>query len=100
MDKFSKCHRAKLRKYDKFAAGLWGNNAMDEIPWHSEASLHSQGHVHCAGTFAQCIRRWRRLPEISQQSSYLKLVGALGKEMRISGEQLANLATRPDLSKL
>ena len=73
---------------------------MDEIPWYSEASLHSLGHVHCAGTLVQCIRRWRRLPEISQQSSYLKISKERGKETRISGEELTALASRADLTKL
>jgi hypothetical protein len=94
------CRRHDDRTYGKNSLGCAGKNKMDEIPWYSEASLYSQGHVHCAGTLVQCIRRWRRLPEISQQSSYLKLAREFGGKTRLAGEELANLATQADLTRL
>ncbi len=42
---------------------------MDDIPWYAEASLRAPGRVFCAGSLAQCIRKWQRLPEIDRNSA-------------------------------
>ena len=51
---------------------------MDDIPWYAEASLRAPGRVYCAGSLAQCVRKWQRLPEIDQSSAYINLAKAFG----------------------
>ena len=51
---------------------------MEDIPWYAEASLRAPGRVFCAGSLAQCIRKWQRLPEIDQNSAYINLAKEFG----------------------
>jgi hypothetical protein len=66
----------------------------DDIPWYSEASLRAQHHVFCAGSLAQCVRKWERLPEPEPErsASYLKLSHAIDGRMELGSEELAALA--------
>jgi hypothetical protein len=67
---------------------------MDEIPWYSEAALVARGHVYCAGTLAQCVRKWERLPELAQASSYIKVVKEIDGRMKLGRDDVAVLASR------
>jgi hypothetical protein len=74
---------------------------MVEIPWYSEAALVARGgHVYCAGTLAQCIRKWGRLPELDQASCYIKLVKEIDGRMKLGREDVAVLASRSEFPKV
>ena len=66
----------------------------DNIPWYSEASLRASDHVFCAGSLAQCVRKWRRLPELERNSTFLKLSLAIDGRMQLGSEDLADLAKK------
>ena len=65
---------------------------MDDIPWYAEASLRAPGRVFCAGSLAQCIRKWQRLPEIDQSSAYIKLAKEFGGRMKLGHDDVVALA--------
>ena len=67
------------------------------IPWYSEASLRANDHVFCAGSVAQCVRKWQRLAEPERNATYLKLSAAIDGRLRLSSEDLAALATHAGL---
>ena len=69
----------------------------ENIPWYSEASLRDNDHVFCAGSVAQCVRKWRRLPEPERNATYLKLSLAIGGRMQLDTADLAALATHAGL---
>ena len=73
---------------------------MEDIPWYAEASLRAPGRVFCAGSLAQCIRKWRRLPEIDQNSAYIKLTKEFGGRMKLGHEDVVALASRDDLRRI
>jgi len=73
---------------------------MDEIPWYAEASLRAPGRVFCAGSLAQCIRKWQRLPEIDQNSAYINLAKEFGGRMKLSRDDMAALAGHEDLRRI
>lgn len=73
---------------------------MDDIPWYSEASLLAPGRVFCAGSLAQCVRRWSRLPEIDQMSAHIKLTRQFKGRMKLSREDVAVLASSHELLKV
>ena len=62
------------------------------IPWYAEASLRAHDHVFCAGSVAQCVRKWRRLPELERSTTYLKLTHAIDGISQLDSEDLATLA--------
>jgi hypothetical protein len=80
-------------------AGIEVGTEMDDIPWYSEASLRAPGRVFCAGSLAQCIRKWQRLPEIDRNSAYIKLAKQFGGRMKLGPDDVAVLATCDDLRK-
>jgi hypothetical protein len=64
------------------------------------ASLATQGHVFCAGTLAQCLFRWQKLPEDKKSKAFLKM-GRDGIAPTILGApQIEDLAARADLVQL
>ena len=65
---------------------------IDNIPWYAEASLRAGDHVFCAGSVAQCVRKWQRLPEPERSSTYLKLSSAIDGRMQLGTDELAVLA--------
>ena len=72
---------------------------MEDIPWYAEASLRAPGRVFCAGSLAQCIRKWQRLPEIDQNSAYINLAKEFGGRMKLGHEDVVALARHDDLRK-
>jgi hypothetical protein len=77
-----------------------GNFDMEDIPWYSEASLRAPGKVFCAGSLAQCVRKWSRLPEIDQASAYIKLASQFEGQMKLGREDVVRLASSNELSKV
>jgi hypothetical protein len=67
-----------------------------EVPWYSQASLCGPGHVFHAGTLAQCVRKWVRLPSISQTSAYIQLTKPFDGSARLEGRDIAALAAHPE----
>jgi hypothetical protein len=73
---------------------------MDDIPWYGEASLRAPGRVFCAGSLAQCIRKWQRLPEIDRNSAYINLAKEFGGRMKLGRDDVAALAGHDDLRRI
>ncbi|HEY4274595.1 MAG TPA: hypothetical protein VGM68_03855 [Rhizomicrobium sp.] len=73
---------------------------MDDIPWYAEASLRAPGRVFCAGSLAQCVRKWQRLAEIDQDSAYINLAQKFGGRTTLNREEVLALAGRDDLRKI
>jgi hypothetical protein len=70
---------------------------MDHIPWYSEASLLAPGHVFCAGSLAQCVRKWRRLPAEDRASAYIRLANKFDGRVTLSHEDVAALASNNEI---
>ncbi len=75
-------------------------DGMDDIPWYAEASLRAPGRVYCAGSLAQCIRKWQRLPEIDQSSAYINLAKEFGGRVTLDRDYVVALAAHDDLRKI
>ena len=73
---------------------------MDDIAWYGEASLSSDTRVFCAGTLAQCIRRWVRLSETDQSLATVKLGSHTESRQVLTPAQVAALAKSPDLYRI
>jgi hypothetical protein len=68
-----------------------------ELSPYTDATLATQGHVFCAGTLVQCLRRWNRLPNQIKAETYLK-IGRDGVTPTIlRGDQIAELASNSKL---
>jgi len=61
------------------------------------ASLVTEGHVYCAGTLAQCLRRWNRLSSEDRGRAFLKMGRDGMPATIIHGDKLAELAQMPQL---
>jgi hypothetical protein len=73
---------------------------MNEQSWYAEASLVSKAHVFCAGSLAQCVRRWRRLAESERSRAELRLHKRPEGHLTLGRDEIAELANRPDLAKI
>lgn len=69
-----------------------------ERSWYVEASLVGDDHVYCAGTLAQCVRRWKRLSEIEKSGAFLKLHKITDGYRRLERDELERLALEPRLA--
>jgi hypothetical protein len=66
---------------------------MDEISPITAAALATEGHVYCAGTLAQCVYRFNRLPEDKKADAFIKM-GRDGETATIvRGAALQDLVT-------
>jgi hypothetical protein len=72
---------------------------MADISWYAEASLVSHGRVFCAGSLAQCVRRWIRLQEEERATSFIKLHDSTGGHQQLDSDIIAQYALRPELKK-
>jgi hypothetical protein len=72
---------------------------MHETAWYAEASLISGNHIFCAGSLAQCVRKWTRLPEIERTDAVIRLQmdAALGPVL-LAREEIVGLAGDPALA--
>jgi hypothetical protein len=71
---------------------------MTETAWYAEASLCSSEHVFCAGSLAQCVRKWTRLTESQRATTHINMGGRAGQ--RVDSEQIALLARNPTLARV
>jgi hypothetical protein len=73
---------------------------MSDIAWYVEASLIGEEHVYCAGSLAQCVRRWTRLSEDERAMAFIKLHKAADDHVRIERAEIEQLALEPGLAKV
>jgi hypothetical protein len=73
---------------------------MSDIAWYVEASLIGEEHVYCAGSLAQCVRRWTRLSEDERAMAFIKLHKATDGHVRIERVEIEKLALQPGLAKV
>ena len=73
---------------------------MNDVSWYAEASLVSDDHVYCAGSLAQCVRRWVRLTDADQFSAFIKLHKATDGHRKMNRDEIALLALKPELSRV
>lgn len=73
---------------------------MSDVAWYVEASLIGEEHVYCAGSLAQCVRRWTRLSEDDRATAFIKLHKATDGHVRVERAEIEKLAVRPDLTKV
>jgi hypothetical protein len=69
------------------------------IIWYAEASLCSNEHVFCAGSLAQCVRKWTRLSEAQRAATYINMGGRTEPGEVVGAEQIALLARDPGLAR-
>ncbi len=70
---------------------------MLELTRNTAASLATEGHIFCAGTLAQCLHRWNKLPVETKASAFLKMGRDGVQPVILRGEQIVELAGNPDL---
>jgi hypothetical protein len=73
---------------------------MSDIAWYVEASLVGEDHVYCAGSLAQCVRRWNRLSPDERTMAFIKLHKATDGHTRIEHAEIERLALQPGLAKV
>jgi hypothetical protein len=73
---------------------------MHDVSWYAEASLVSDDHVYCAGSLAQCVRRWVRLTDADQFGAFIKLHKATDGHRRMNRAEIALLAVKPELARV
>jgi hypothetical protein len=70
---------------------------MPDFSWYADASLAGEGHTYCAGSLAQCIRRWKRLSDDQKANAVIKLKTSTDRQMVMSREELERLALDPQI---
>lgn len=73
---------------------------MNPISWYAEAALVSDGHVFCAGSLAQCVRKWSALPQEKRVGALIKIHSATDKHAVVDSAEIAQLALKPELAKI
>jgi hypothetical protein len=73
---------------------------MIDFSWYAEASLTDGGHVYCAGSLAQCTRRWKRLSEAQKCGAFIKLHKITDGHVRIERTEIEHLALEPELANV
>ena len=73
---------------------------MTDTIWYAEASLSSSGHVFCAGSLAQCVRKWTRLSEAQRATTQINLGGRSEAGEVVRGDQIALMARNPELARV
>jgi hypothetical protein len=73
---------------------------MDDIDWYAEAALASDEHVYCAGSLAQCVRRWKRLSDVEKDLTIIELKQGPRNMQRLRRDQIAPLADNPALMRV
>jgi hypothetical protein len=73
---------------------------MEQVPWYTEASLVGRGRVYCAGTLAQCVRRWTRMAEVEQNTVHIEVKKPINGKTRFEKGHIAALAGSPDLKRV
>ena len=72
---------------------------MSDTSWYPDASLVSEGHVFCAGTLAQCVRKWTRIGDNEKAAAFIRIGSEIVGFRTISAPEIADYARSPGLSK-
>ena len=72
---------------------------MGEISWYLDAALVAESHVFCAGTLAQCVRKWSRLSDKDRATASIKVGSEIVGFTTIRSSEIADYALRPELMK-
>ena len=71
---------------------------MPEKPnWYIAATLAVDHHIYCAGTLAQCVRRWQRLSELEKRSAVIRQGRDGVGPAVLDADKIAELAALPGL---
>jgi len=70
---------------------------MLELNRNTAASLLMDGHIFCAGSLAQCLKRWSRLSNAEKAAAFLKMGRDGVSPTIVRGEELEALAGKPEL---
>jgi hypothetical protein len=63
------------------------------LDWNADAALvQPDHHVFCAGSLAQCLRRWLRLSDQERATAVLRLTNPIDGQRTLTGEVIASLA--------
>lgn len=73
---------------------------MDEFPWYDDAALIGGDHIFCVGSLAQCLRKWKRLPEQVQSDVFLKLHKPFNGRVKLDHAEIAGLVERINVMKV
>ena len=73
---------------------------MNTIFWYAEAALVSEGHVFCAGSLAQCVRKWSGLTEEKRENTWVKLRSSADKHVVVGSAEIAQLALSAELANV
>jgi hypothetical protein len=73
---------------------------MDNILWYAEASLSADTRIFCAGTLAQCVRRWVRLPQADQMIATIKLGPQTVARKTLAHDEILVLSKKAELYKV
>ena len=66
---------------------------VSRLDWNADAALvQPDHHGVCAGSLAQCLRRWLRLSDQERATAVLKLTVPIDGQRTLTGEVIANLA--------
>jgi len=67
---------------------------VSRLDWNADAALvQPDHHVFCAGSLAQCLRRWLRLSAEERATAVLKLTVPIDGQRTLTGEVIASLAS-------
>jgi len=73
---------------------------MAETSWYLDASLVSDAHVFCAGTLAQCVRKWGRLSDQDRAMASIRIGSEILGVRTIGAGEIAALAGKPELARV
>jgi hypothetical protein len=73
---------------------------MSDASWHLEAALVSASHVFCAGTLAQCVRKWSRLSNDDKASAFIKVGSEIVGFQIIGASEIQDYARNPELARV
>lgn len=73
---------------------------MSDASWYLEAVLVSDTHVFCAGTLAQCVRKWTRISANDKASAFIKVGSEIGGFRIIDANAIQNYVRDPNFTKV
>ncbi len=83
------------------ATAIFGiEDCMEPIQWYAEASLIGPNRVFCAGSLAQCVRRWTRLTEDERAVAHIQMRSPGTRLAKLEKGQIAPLAASPELKSV
>jgi hypothetical protein len=80
-------------------AHLTVQKRMENMSWYLDAALVSEAHVFCAGTLAQCVRKWTRLSDKDRDTAFIKIGSEVLGFRTIAASEIGDYARSPELMK-